>query len=626
MKIPRNPFSEEPEELRASHTYLFLAVICLFLVILLRLWYLQIIRGSEFRILSESNRTRVQDILPPRGQVLDRNGELLVDNRPAYELAVVREDVADVDALTGRLTYLLGRPWEEIRANLESAKMQPAFKPAVILTGLNREELAAVETFRYELPGVVVQVKPQRKYLHELLASHVIGYLGEINQDELGQERYRHNRMGDLIGRYGIEQAWETELHGRRGWRVVEVDASGRVLKVIRQTNSSPGNNLILTLDARLQQAAQDALGNTAGAVVALDPRNGEILAMASSPTFSQNDFVLGIDQDTWNKLVDDPLHPLENRAISGQYPPGSTFKIISAVAALEEGVVTPQTIINCTGGYQFGDRVFHCWKKWGHGPVDMHRALVESCDVYFYEVGRRLGVDRLAKYSQAFGLGSQTGVGLINEKPGLVPTSEWKKKRFGVSWQQGETLSVIIGQGFNLATPLQMAQAVAVAANGGTVYRPHLAKALSDLDGGVVRTIEPEVIRQLHLKPETVKVIREGLSGVVNEAHGTGKVAKVEGVTVGGKTGTAQVVGRKVQEDAEGEIPYQYRDHAWFVAFAPVDNPEIAVAVVAEHAGHGGSAAAPIAQRVMDAYFHPDSPKRMDALLGPEDLTDIGD
>jgi len=609
VKIPSNPFAEEKEDLGTRFNYFVIVVVGLFFILVARLWYLQIIRGKEFRQLSESNRTRVQDILPPRGLITDRYGEILVDNYPSFELAVVREDVPDLDDLVTRLCSLIGLSWAEVHDGLQEVLKEPSFKPGVIISNMNWDQLSILETHRYELPGVVIQVKPRRRYLQERLAPHVIGYLGEISPEQLTQTEYGLNRPGDLIGQCGVEQVWERHLHGRRGRRMVEIDASGRVLRVIKQVPPFPGKNLRLTLDARLQRAAQAALGQTAGAVVALDPNNGEILAMASTPTFNQNEFVKGISGERWRQLVSDPLHPLENRAISGQYPPGSIYKIVVAAAGLAEGVITPETTITCTGGYPFGNRTFRCWKKGGHGSVRLHRAIVESCDVYFYEVGRRLGVDRLAKYAKMFGLGERTGLGLVNEKPGLIPTSDWKKKRFGEPWYEGETISVAIGQGFNLVTPLQMAQVMAVAANGGVIHRPHLVKNITDPYGRIIKTVEPEVIHRLDLPVGLFKALQEALIGVVNQPGGTGRRAKLEGITVGGKTGTAQVIGQKGPDQTLEKTPYKYRDHAWFVACAPMDRPQIAVAVLAEHSGHGGSVAAPIAKQVLEAFFHPDRP-----------------
>lgn len=627
MKIPQNPFAEESEDLSGRHNALLIVVVIIFLMLFLRIWYLQIVRGHEYRILSESNRTRAQDILPPRGMILDRNGVVLVDNYPSYELAIVRDDVKDPEGLAAKLAYLVGASYDEIWKGFEEAKMRPAFKPYVILSGLSRENLVALETNRFDLPGVIIQVKPKRRYLHDQLASHIIGYLGEVTQEQLNQEKYGDHRMGDLAGQYGIEREWELILHGRRGRRLVEVDASGRTLKVIQKLNPTPGANLFLTIDSRLQQAAQDALGDQSGAVVALDPNNGEILAMASMPTFNQSDFIDGISPEKWKELLDNPLNPLENKAISGQYPPGSTYKIISAAAALEENAVTLDERLICRGGYPFGNRVFHCWNRGGHGAVDMHNSLKQSCDIYYYEVSRRVGVDNLAKYARMFGLGMAPGVGIGNEKEGLVPTKEWKKKKIGRPWRPGETLPVVIGQGYNLASPLQMAQVVAVAANSGTLYRSHIVKKIVDNDGETVKEYQPEIIHKLNFKPETFPAIRKGLYAVVNEPGGTARRARLEDVVVCGKTGTAQVVSlSKHKGIPKKDLPYKYRDHAWFVAFAPYEKPEIAVAVLVEHGGGGSVAAAPIAKQVIEAYFHPETIEDLIDETKSKDTLNVGE
>lgn len=627
MKKPYNPFSQETEDLKGRLGYLTLAVLCLFGMLLLRLWYLQIVRGPEYRVQSESNRTRVEDVIPPRGIIMDRNDNILVDNYPAYQMAVIREHITNRDELARRLAFLLGLPTPGVEERLKEASRQPAFRPAVVFSDLTQTNLVDLETHRYELPGVIIQVKPQRKYLYDRTAAHVIGYLGEVSSRQLEIAKYKDHRMGDQAGQSGVEQHWENDLHGRRGRVLVEVDASGRVLKVLQKDDPEPGHNLHLTIDVKLQQAAQKALEGLAGAIVAIDPNNGEILAMASSPTYSQNDFIDGIDSEKWNELLNDPLHPLENRAVSGQYPPGSTYKIVVAAAALEEGVVTPTTRITCAGGYPFGDRVFHCWNTGGHGAVDMRRAIKESCDIYFYEVGRRLGVDRLAKYSRLFGLGAKAGLGLGTEKPGLVPDKAWKKERFKVSWQAGETLSVAIGQGYNQATPLQMAQVVSIAANGGTLYKSHIVKRITDYNGQLIHEFGPEVVRDLHLSPSTVKVIQEGLMAVVNEPGGTARRARMDDVVVAGKTGTAQVVAlKKYQGWKSKDLPYKYRDHAWFVAYAPYENPKIAIAVIVEHSGHGRSQTAPVAKQVLDAFFHPEKVPSSDTTVAAQDDPEAGD
>ena len=364
MKISQNPFSEENEDHRIRHSYFVMAVLCIFFMILLRLWYLQVIRGYEYRKLSESNRTRIQDIVPQRGIILDRHGLPLVQNLPAYNLSVIREDVPKPELLVSRLAFLLNKPFDEVWEKFEALKAKPAFQPALLYTGLDQEEVVALETQRFELPGIVIQVNPRRNYVFDQLASHVIGYLGEVSPAQLKQEKYAEHRMGDLAGQHGLERMWETSLHGKRGNRVVEVDASGRVLKIIKNTPPQPGHNLYLTLDSRLQGICQQALGDQVGAIVVIDPTSGEILALASTPTFSQNAFVQGISVDEWNDLTTNPFHPMENRAIAGQYPPGSTFKIVSLAAALQENVIGVNEKITCRGGFEFGDRVFHCWNR----------------------------------------------------------------------------------------------------------------------------------------------------------------------------------------------------------------------------------------------------------------------
>ncbi|MBW2622976.1 MAG: penicillin-binding protein 2 [Deltaproteobacteria bacterium] len=604
MITSRNPFPGNTEDLRPRPAVPIFVVFLLFFLLFGRLWYLQIIKGHEYRALSENNRTRVQDILPTRGLILDRHGHILVDNHPAYDLALVREDAPQLDLLKAKLEKLLTRPDGDLAKNFEAARFKPAFQPALICADLERSELVSLETNRLELPGLVIRIKPRRKYLDEGLAAHVIGYLGEVSQLQLDLDEYQDHRMGDLVGRFGLERTFESSLKGKRGWRLVEVNASGRVLEIIKQVPPVPGHNLYLTLDTKIQQVAEEALSEVAGSLVALDPTNGEILAMASSPTFSQDDFIRGIASEKWQVLIKNPLHPLENRAISGQYMPGSVFKIVTALAGLEEGIITPETTITCTGEYQFGNRIYHCWRKRGHGKVNLHRALVESCDIYFYDVGKQLDIDRLARVSHNLGLGQRTGVGLKNEKAGLVPTTSWKKKRFKEPWIQGDSLHVAIGQGYNLVTPLQVAQMLASVVNGGTLYRPQLVKKITDVEEREVLAFTPEIVRQLDINKKFLALVKKGLVGAVNERRGTGRAAILKYTTVGGKTGTAQVVALRPEDEDEDDVPYKFRDHAWFATFAPAEEPRIVVVVIAEHAGHGGSAAAPLAKKVLEAFF----------------------
>jgi penicillin-binding protein 2 len=459
-----------------------------------------------------------------------------------------------------------------------------------------------VETRRLDLPGVMVDVVIRRNYPYRSLAAHIIGHLGEISQEELEKDLYNNHKAGYLVGKYGIEQSYEVELMGESGGRQIEVNAVGRMMRVLGTVEPTPGNNLFLTLDLELQKAAEEALAGKNGAVVALDPRNGDVLAMVSKPDFDPNLFSRGITPENWKSIIGNPARPLQNRATQGQYPPGSVFKIITALAALEEKVITPDTVFSCSGAFPFGNRDYHCWKKEGHGRPDLKRAIVESCDVYFYQVGLRLGVDRIAKYASAVGLGKSTGYPLGQEKPGLVPTSAWKLKRFRIPWQTGETLSVAIGQGFNLATPLQVACSLSALFNGGRFFQPRVVQSVRSPDGEVLREIPPLAARSLHFTPEHVEFIREALWGVVNAPGGTGSRAKIQGFDVAGKTGTSQVIQKR---EGRGEINLpEFQDHAWFACFAPAPNPEITVVAFVEHGGGGGAVAAPVARKVMENYF----------------------
>jgi penicillin-binding protein 2 len=600
---------EPSENPQVRHALLTAAVVVAlaFVVILGRLWYLQLLRGEHFRRLSETNRIRRVDLPPSRGLIFDAEGRLLADNRPAFTLAVVPEDVADWGQLSRRLNNLVGLTPGELAKARRAARGQPPFKPIVLRSHLDRHELALLETFRYELPGVKVLVRYQRAYLAPMVTAHVIGYLGEINKKELQRASRTRYRLGDWVGRYGLEQSRERMLHGRRGARQVEVDAMGREIKLLKEVPASRGADLTLSIDLDLQRAAAKAMAGRTGAVAAIDPRNGQVLVLYSSPSFDPNDFITGMSTKQWKALVDDPRHPLKDRAISGMYPPGSTYKIITAAAGLAEKAINLSTRFFCAGQIPFGRRYYKCWaiKKGGHGHTDIHKAIRESCDVFFYKTGLRLGVDRLAKWARAFGLGRPTGVSLPHEASGLVPDSKWKKKRFKERWQDGETLSLAIGQSFTLVTPLQLARMVAVVANGGRLVTPTLVKAVTPPGGEPVPEPEPVTVR-VPIKPEHLRIVAKGLEAVVNEPHGTARRARLPGITVAGKTGTAQVVGLKFEKSfgkAEN-VPWKYRSHALFVAYAPAENPSIAVGVVVEHGGHGGSDAAPVAAAVMRAWF----------------------
>jgi penicillin-binding protein 2 len=589
---------EFAEGVRKSLFVVVILALTLLGALLLRLWYLQLVKGYEFRYKSEHNRLRTRDLPPWRGMIFDRQGQILVNNRPSYDLLVILEDIQNLDQLSRGIGQLLKINPQELKKKIDTAQQDTPSRTVKVKGDLSWEELALVETYKYELPGILIQVQPKREYRSDALACHLIGYLGEITEAQLKSNKFPQSKMGDSVGKCGVELAWEKYLTGRRGSRQIEVDALGRELRLINQAPSNPGANLYLTLDSRLQRVAQDVLKDKYGAVVALEPQTGKILAMASSPTFDLNAFEKGISHEYWKGLIRRKDHPLENRVVKGQYPPASIFKIVMLVAGLEEKVINPASIVSCKGDYPCGNHVFHCHRRRGHGKVNAHRALVQSCDIFFYDLGQKLGIERIAKWSQRFGLGQPTGVNLDNEKGGAVPSTAWKNQRYKQPWHDGDTLSVAIGQGYNLATPLQMARVAAAITNGGIIHVPRIVDRIESPDGEIISRLEPEVASTLQASPKTLELVRQAMRGVVHERSGTGHYANIAGMEVGGKTGTAQVValgkegGRKT------------KDHAWFVAFAPLENSKIAVAVIIEHGGNGGDAAAPIAQEVMAAYL----------------------
>lgn len=578
-------------------------ILAAFVVLIARLVYLQVIEGAELRRQSELNSIRVRIVDAPRGLIYDRHNRLLVDNRPAYDLGIVPGAAAPLDATLARLSHHSGLSGEQWQRSLEKIKNPKSSRPVWIKPDIDRDTLAAIEVNRWDLPGVVVQVSSRRDYLFGAGAAHLLGYVGEISEDELKSAASRRYRGGDYIGKYGIERAMEPWLRGKRGGQQVEVNAIGQVVRVLNTVETIPGYNLILSIDHALQANAERLLENRSGAVVAVEPDTGQILAMASSPTFDPNTFISGMSHETWQALISDSRFPLSNKAIQAEYPPASTYKIIAAAAGLEEGLITDRTTFFCPGFIQFGDRSYRCWKRWGHGEVDIYKALAESCDVYFYKLGQELGVDRLAWYARAFGMGEPTGIDLDHEAAGLVPTAAWKKRKTGVAWQKGETLSVVIGQGFNLATPLQIAMMTAAVGNGGTRYLPRTVSAVRAADGRVLHKSVPEIRGRLPVSNRNLEVIREGLFRTVNHKTGTAYKSRLDETVMSGKTGTAQVVGRKDDDSGARREPV-IKDHAWFLAYAPRNHPKIAVAVILEHGEHGSSAAAPVAAELIRFYL----------------------
>ena len=596
-----------------------------FLLLILRLWHLQILNQEDYRSMSENNRLRFVPVAASRGAIMDRNGKVLVSNRPSFSLAVIPQEVKDKEALLTQLSSLLRLDRTEMSERWEKGKGRAKYYPIVLASNITRDQVEIVEENRLMLPGVEVEMKPVREYSSGVLAAHLLGYIGEISENELNAKGFEQYNSGDYIGKIGIERALDNELHGGDGGRQLEVDARGRVLRTISETYPTVGNSVVLTIDAAVQKQAELAFGEQAGAAVALDVNSGEILAFVSKPGFDPALFSGKLAADKWKEYLGDKRHPLENKALTGQYPPGSTFKIITALAGLHEKKINDSTSITCTGSYNLGTSTFKCWNKHGHGVTSLKKSLRESCDVYYYQLGEKLGVDKIASAANAFKLGTPMGIGLQNEKAGLIPTAEWKQKRFGKRWYQGETLSVAIGQGYVLMTPIQMASMIATVANEGTVFRPHLVKRIVDADGKQLTEMRPEVIGTAGFSKESYRLVKQGLFAVVNESGGTGGMARMYDVRVAGKTGTSQVV--KMRDGNRG-TPYQFRDHALFVAFAPYDKPEIAVAVVVEHGEHGGSAAAPIVARILRTYFDAKKPVRKEGstVSSEEEDADVED
>lgn len=603
-----------------------------FAVIITRLWFLQIHQGDHYNKLADSNRVRYLEIAAPRGNIIDRHGKEVVTNRPSFNVVWIREDNKIDDQWLKKVARILGKNTSELLEKIRKMANTPGHIPVRLAEDIDWEAVAQIENNRMDLPGIKIEVVPLRVYHYGNLASHLIGYLGEINKKELARAEEGVYRGGDLIGKMGLERLREKDLRGEKGRDYMEVNALGFEQKNLKGIEPLPGNDLQLTLDMELQQVAEQTMASQekAGAVVVLEANSGRLLVLASAPELHLDEFVGGISHKAWKRMLENPRHPLVNKLVQGQYPPGSTYKPVTALAGLAEGVITPDTVVYCPGHYRFGNRTYRCWKRGGHGAVSLKQALAQSCDVYFYQTGQRLGVDRIARYARLLGLGMKTGVEMEHEKAGLIPTAAWKKQRYGKPWQEGETLSVAIGQGFDLVTPVQLALMTAAIANGGTLYRPAIVENVRDPDGHLIEQFEPVVFERLQGQARNLRLIREGLTEAVNGKRGTGKLARLKGKTikVAGKTGTAQVVRLKQYIHLkEEDIPYKYRDHAWFISYAPANNPEVVVNVLVEHGLHGSSGAAPVAHAVLEEYFKGryDKEEVSTIVLSPGLLADTG-
>lgn len=569
-------------------------VVVLFCIFGIRLWYLQIYKNDFYRNRAQDNRTRHSTLYSPRGVIRDRDGILLAENIPAYALALIREDCPDIPKTLNQISAWSGISLEELQENFDAGRKRVKhFEEQILVPNIPFELVAVVEAHLQEWPGLTIVVRPRRSYIYGETFAHIIGYVARANEEELNNDPSL--QLGDDVGKQGVEYVLERRLRGQKGLEEYEVDASGRVLSTKTVSPSVMGEDITLSISLSLQQAAIKAMDGKVGAVVVMDADTGQILAQVSQPSFDPNAFVMGISHADWNALLEDPLHPLQNRPLQSAYPPGSVFKLVLAGAALEQNIVTPATTFFCSGRHKLGRREFRCWKRGGHGKVDLEKSLRESCDVYYYIVGEKLGVETIHQYAVQCGFGVRTGVELPHERSGLIPDSAWKMRRFGEKWQGGETLNFSIGQGYTLTTPLQIARFVAALANGGDLLRPTLL-----LDCG------PEKIAELPMSEKTRVLILEAMVATVEDERGTARLIRREGVRIGGKTGTAQVVKLmdRYEKKKTNEIPYKYRDHAWLASFAEKDGRRFVVVVMLEHGGHGGADAGPIAGHIYDAVF----------------------
>jgi penicillin-binding protein 2 len=594
-------FIEERRRVGVRLSVLQYLITILFSVLAVIFWVLQVVQHTEYLELAENNHQRTLSLRAPRGIVLDRDGQVLVQNRQSFSISIVREHTKDLNQTVNLLSTVLEVPESRVREVVEKHRREPSYRPIVIVQDATYAQLAAVMARRLELPDVVVEEVPTREYPDEALAAHLFGYVGEVNEAQVAQAT--NLKRGDIVGQSGIERVYNTLLMGEDGAKVVVVNSVGREIRTLEEMDPTEGKRLKLTIDADVQRAVEEgfhAFGYN-GAAVIMDPATGELLAFTSLPAFDPNAFAAGIDGETWTALNRDSLRPLTNRAIQGMYSPGSTFKMTVAAAALEEGLVDENFRVHCNGAGVFYGRAFKCWKRGGHGSVDLRHAIEQSCNVYFYTIGNMVGIDRIHKWANLLGIGVKSGIDLPNEVQGIMPSTEWKRQRTGEKWYAGETISVSIGQGQVSATPVSMAVMMATLANGGTRVTPHLLKAVDD-GSGWKDVPPPPPQSKVQMRPQHMQAIRDGLWMVVNAA-GTGGRAKIAGRDVSGKTGTAQVISLSGGRAAAGKTTRDLRDHGWFVFFAPRDNPQIAGVIFAEHAEHGSSAA-PIAKHALETFF----------------------
>jgi penicillin-binding protein 2 len=569
-----------------------LLIALVFLGLCLKLWHLMVIRFDHYRELAEKNQVRTIPLMAPRGPVLDRDGRVLVENINSFNLFLYREEVSDLEDTKEFVVNELDVDPEHFQERLDEASGYPDFRPLLIKENLSMDEVARLLSHQSERPELKIFEQPRRLYRYGQLAAHVLGFVGEVSRAELDLDQFKDLKPGDVVGKTGIERVYNRRLTGTDGFSRVLVNSAGKALQELARNDPQPGAELRLTLDLDLQRVAEEELGDQPGAVIALDPRNGDVLVLASRPAFDPNWFATRITEKQWEELTSNPDNPLQNRAIQNAFSPGSIFKVVMALGGLEAGIVTPQTSVYCNGGVELYGHYFHCWKAGGHGFVHLSEAIQHSCNTYFYLLGQKMGIDRIAEFARRIGLGVPTGIDLPGEISGLVPSSAWKERTTGHPWYAGETISVAIGQGQLNVTPAQLARAIGAVATGRV---PKLKLVDDQSDGSDARPVGFSL--------ENLQAVRNAMWKVVNE-YGTGREARVANFDVCGKTGTAQTISRQTREKLSEEEQAKYEPNAWFVGFAPREDPEIVVAVIVQRGGSGGSGAAPIAGRVLQAYY----------------------
>jgi penicillin-binding protein 2 len=593
--------AEDRRKIGTRLTVVRVAVLAYFAVLVCSFWFLQVAQGERYKELAENNHQRLLPLRAPRGIMFDRHGRVLVENRHAFNISILREHSKDLNRTITSLAEITQVPEQEIRDVVERHKREPTYRPIVVIADAPLTQVAAVLARQLELPDVVVQEVPTRQYPPDALGAHLFGYVGEASEEQVSQGAFH---MGAIVGQSGVEKVYNTMLMGRDGARRVVVNSVGREIRPLAEEPPIEGKRVQLTINLAMQKAAEDAFRHFGynGAAIVLEPTTGEILTFVSVPAYDPNAFASGIDRVTWQQLNTDKLLPLQNRGIQGRYSPGSTFKLLVATAALEEGIATPDFKVHCSGGASFYGRYFQCHLAGGHGTVSMRNAIEKSCNVYFYTLGSMVGIDRLHKWAVKLGLAGKSGIDLPNEVESIVPSSEWKKQRTGERWYPGETISVSIGQGQNSVTPISMAVMMATLANGGKRVIPHLVKAVDDGSGWKAMPPPENPFEPFLMKPTTVSAIHDGLWLAVNGA-GTAGRGRIYGRDVAGKTGTAQVISLQGAARAAGKTDKDLRDHGWFVFMVPRDNPELAGAVFLEHAEHGYYGG-PILRHVIETYY----------------------